>query len=87
LLVDSLAAGEGGLSDEGATATFAADETHGLELRVDARGGDECKAFAGGEPSVGGQTGARRQATCADVSGERIDQLLVSSLDHGGLYP
>ena len=41
----------------------------------------------GSELPMGGQAGARRQAACANLSSERVDQLLVAGVSHAAMYP
>jgi hypothetical protein len=62
LLVDALVTGKRCLPDKGATASLTADQSHGLELRIDTGGRDERQAFLGSQSSVSGQARARRQA-------------------------
>ena len=75
------------LLDERAAPGLAADQPHGLQLRVDTRGRDQRKAFAGGEVAVRGQTRPRTQAARTDVVRKPVDQLLVAGLRHVSMYP
>jgi hypothetical protein len=86
MLVYAQVAGQGALPDKSAAPGLAADQSHGLQLRIDAACRDECQALLRRELPVGGQAGARRQAPLADVKGECVDQLFVAGLGHAALY-
>jgi hypothetical protein len=82
MLVDRHATRQRRFAHEGAPAGFAADQAHGLQFRIHARGGDQRQPFARGQLAVRGQARARRQPAFADLSGQRVDQRLVAGVGH-----
>ena len=68
------------LLDERAASGFAADETHRLQLRIDARRGDERESFARGKIAMRWQARAGRSRPRADIVRETVDDLFVARL-------
>ncbi|MNN90668.1 hypothetical protein D3C81_2086600 [compost metagenome] len=85
--VYALARMQGGFLDKGAPALFAADQPHGFELGIDARGRHQRQAFARRQLPVRGQAGAGRQTARADVFGQLVNQQLVAGGWHRAVYP
>lgn len=87
VLVDTQALGQGGFSDECAAPGLAADQSHGPKLRINAGRRNEGQTFPRRELPVGRQAGTRWQATVANVSCERVNQLFVAGVGHASMYP
>jgi hypothetical protein len=84
--VDALGSRERFL-DEGATAGFAAHQTHLLQLRIHPRGRDQREAFASGKVAMRWQTRSGAQTACTDLGRKAVDELLVARLNHVQVYP